>query len=84
MTKVKREISKTIHPVECGKYDWTVVYVIDVPGKTPLEAAKAAQNIMRNPEFGEFYHVLHHKKGVFEVDLDDNSVEDVTDKPEVD
>lgn len=83
MKAPRNKIKKTIYPTEDSDM-YTCVYVIDIPAKSFLEAAKGAQNIMRNPEFGECFHVMHINKGIAEVDLHDNHVEDVTNKPEVD
>ena len=55
MKEASKQVKKTIYPVEDVDC-YTCVYVIDIPAKSFLEAAKAAQNIMRNPEFGEFFH----------------------------
>lgn len=77
-----KKIQKIIAPVDDPRMS-TVVYVVDVPGSDPKQAAiLAADRIAEDIEAGTF-HVLNSTGGVFEVDLRCARVRDVTHLPDI-
>ena len=79
---MRQKIQKVISPVDDPRMS-TVIYVVDVPGSDPKHAAVIAADIMAESVQTGNFHVLNKDGGVFEVDLQDNSVLDVTNLPEV-
>lgn len=78
---MKRRTHKLITPVE-DPHMSTVIYVIDVPGSDPKQAATIAADIMAESATTGAFHVLNIAAGVFEVDLQDGSVRNVSKLPE--
>ena len=77
-----KKMQKLIAPVDNPRMS-TVIYVVDVPGSDPKQAAiLAADRIAEDIEAGTF-HVLNSTGGIFEVDLRCDRVRDVTHLPDI-